>query len=168
MKNVFRASVGGFTLIELLVVVLIIGILSAVALPQYTVAVEKARVTEALQNIKVIEDQMKLYLMSSTADACFADFTTVDLAAEIAEEDECGGHGRYTTKYFDYYHPYIHGNGQMYIEVSRLGQSPYYKFYVAGTPDNLTRQCYTGWDTYGRKICKQLESLGWEYVDHDF
>ena len=67
----------GFTLIELLVVVLIIGILAAIALPQYTKAVERSRSAEAVQALGDLATAQSIYYMQNN------EFTALDSNKEM-------------------------------------------------------------------------------------
>lgn len=90
----------GFTLIELLVVVLIIGILSSVALPQYTKAVEKSRASEAITLLKSIGDAKEVYVMSNgNSPTTFAD---LDISFTSSNGSAATG-SRFETKNFTYY-----------------------------------------------------------------
>lgn len=81
----------GFTLIELLVVVLIIGILSAVALPQYTKAVEKSRAAEALQMLRYMHQQKEIYKLENGEGGATA--PNEDMGIELGNGFNCEFYG---------------------------------------------------------------------------
>jgi prepilin-type N-terminal cleavage/methylation domain-containing protein len=137
----------GFTLIELLVVVLIIGILAAIALPQYFKAVEKSRSTEALSIMGSLAAAMERARLVSTDNSYPNNLSTLDIDFSDASGARVSG-GTWNTRNFSFS---LTGGNETAGQVSaqRLGTMGNYTItrkYLSG------KVCCTGNDS----ICASL------------
>ena len=78
----------GFTLLELLVVVLIIGILAAIALPQYKKAVEKSKATQALTLLQTIYQSAMAYELATGNWPTSVDDLDVNVPSDFLQNGE--------------------------------------------------------------------------------
>ncbi|MGB2579123.1 prepilin-type N-terminal cleavage/methylation domain-containing protein [Elusimicrobium simillimum] len=85
----------GFTLIELLVVVLIIGILAAIALPQYTKAVEKSRIAEADTILKSMQTGCAILKLQEPDAWCTFENIDLDFPLGSTANNEWARQGKY-------------------------------------------------------------------------
>ncbi|MBW4634891.1 MAG: type IV pilin-like G/H family protein [Iphinoe sp. HA4291-MV1] len=77
----------GFTLIELLVVIIIIGILSAIALPSFLNQANKAKQSEAKQYISAMNRAQQAYYLENSAFAGQNEFEKLGIGIKTATEN---------------------------------------------------------------------------------
>ena len=61
MVRTVRKARGGFTLIEILIVVIILGILAAIVIPQFSSASQDARKSNVVTTVQTLRSQIALY-----------------------------------------------------------------------------------------------------------
>ena len=73
-----RSLKKGFTLVEILIVVIILGILAAIVIPQFTSASDDARKNSLTSQVQTLRSQIELYKLQHTSDGSelFATTTT--------------------------------------------------------------------------------------------
>ncbi len=148
-----------FTLIELLVVVLIIGILAAVALPQYQKAVEKSRMAEAVSIVKTIANAQQVYYLAN-GDYSNGDFDVLSVSVPGTPKTLYGATGT-ETAYFVYGAKGHPGDDIPKIAIAqRKPNNSYYIYVSKNSPSRIYCTPTADASSIQRELCTRLSSQG--------
>jgi general secretion pathway protein G len=106
-KGVKMRAKSGFTLVEILIVVVILGILAAIVIPQFTNASTEARESALVSNLQSVRSQIELYKVQHNNDAlpgagtatfneCMEGYT--DKNGAVVAQGTAGALGKYMEK----------------------------------------------------------------------
>ena len=151
----------GFTLLELLVVVLIIGILAAIALPQYKKVIERSKMAEAVSTLRAIaSSQQRYYLIYGKYASC-EDLNALDIELSgdnCTYSNICPCKQTSSFKYMS--SPALH------VEYIAFAQrTPLFKYYIYVNKQNTIRCNYEGTFNYRptqiqKNLCDKLNETG--------
>ena len=157
-----KSNKKAFTLIELLVVVLIIGILAAVAVPQYQKAVEKSRLAELMQNIRTLKQIASMYVLENGVPSSSITLKDIPTSMELTGGEWIDQGYYYATNYFKYGCDIVGPGGdiepgKLYCEIWRNNNNssgdPLYAIAIMQDASSL---CFTYASSLGNYICQTL------------
>ena len=160
----------GFTLIELLIVVLVVGILTSLALPQYQKAVKKAELSRYMTAVKALAQAEKVYFLARGEYTQELDQLTIGVSfthcpkkkESFGQYYECSGNVRYGI-FNDASNVQAGDANIRYAHVLKDSNNNGVSFKAGDVA------CYSKGD-FARKVCKSLgkgvekKATGWNYI----